>query len=116
MGGFMWWESSDDPNFELHNAAVQAWGGNCDNQVEDVFQANAAKRVSSSASAAEKATPPSSKLSVGAIMSVVGVVGVGMAVAAVAKFSSPTAKVAASSKTGLSAPLDLDLEKEISAL
>jgi len=38
MGGFMWWESSDDPNFELHNAAVQAWGGNCNNKV---FQANA---------------------------------------------------------------------------
>jgi chitinase len=31
MGGFMWWEISDDPAFELHNVAVANWGGNCVN-------------------------------------------------------------------------------------
>jgi hypothetical protein len=31
MGGFMWWESSDDPAFELHDTAVRNWGGNCVN-------------------------------------------------------------------------------------
>lgn len=27
FGGFMWWESSDDPFFELHQAAIDAWNG-----------------------------------------------------------------------------------------
>jgi len=29
FAGFMWWEASDDPNFELHSAAVREWGAQC---------------------------------------------------------------------------------------
>lgn len=29
FAGFMWWEASDDPKFELHGAAVREWGAQC---------------------------------------------------------------------------------------